>query len=513
MPNTDEVSLNPAELIHTLRTHLRWWVGPAIVCTVLAALYSLVAPRYWRATQALTVRPEAASVSEQQLGKFSDLSEMKALQATILELAKSQSVVQETLREVGPTGIFRSAANWPTRQDVEDFREQIDVRPPGGAEFGQTEVFYLSVRNRSRERAAKLVAALSDQLELRMQDLRDERAQSMMAELEGTVAMAEADLAGRTEQLSTFEAKIGADLAELRNLNAMTGNQSDAAQALQTIDAERRANEFRRRQNEQLLALLTAAQHDPRQLVATPHSLLQSQPALGRLKDALVDAQVETAELLGRLADEHPIVLAARETEQRLQRQMHDELAAAIKGLEVDLEFDANRDQALNEKFAAGRERLARLAGARAEYASLVAAVENHTKIVESARTNLADARADQASAHSASVIGRIDGVEAGVRPVGPSRLTITAAGGVAGLVFGFGLVFLFGNSPRTRDDDVVVATAKPQADIRRVEETNRNTTRDKKTLPVEPFGLFHGMTLEEAVRNVERRVRGQLVK
>jgi hypothetical protein len=89
------------------------------------------------------------------------------------------------------------------------------------------------------------------------------------------------------------------------------------------------------------------------------------------------------------------------------------------------------------------------LAAARAEYASLVAAVENHTKLVEAARKNLADARADHASAHSASVIARIDGVEAGVRPDGPGRSTIAAAGGVAGLIFGFGLVFLIAG-PKT---------------------------------------------------------------
>ena len=71
---------------------------------------------------------------------------------------------------------------------------------------------------------------------------------------------------------------------------------------------------------------------------------------------------------------------------------------------------------------------------------------QNHTRLVEAARKNLADARARQAGARSASVISRIDGVEAGVRPVGPGRKTITAAGGAGGLLLGFGLVFLFAN-------------------------------------------------------------------
>ena len=49
----------------------------------------------------------------------------------------------------------------------------------------------------------------------------------MIAELERTVAMADGDLATQIGRLSAFEAKIGADLAELRNLNADTGSQGE----------------------------------------------------------------------------------------------------------------------------------------------------------------------------------------------------------------------------------------------------------------------------------------------
>jgi uncharacterized protein involved in exopolysaccharide biosynthesis len=497
MQPTQDMSLNFSDLTHALQTHVRWWVVPAIVGAVLAAGYSLVASREWRATQALTVRPEAASVSEEKLGKFSDLSEMKVLQATILELAKSQSVIEATLTSVGPRGWFASS-QFPTEQDVENFRSQIDMRPPGGAEFGQTEVFYLSVRDSSRERAAKLVAALADQLEKRMQSLRDERAQSQMAELNRTVAMAEADLNSRTVQLADFEANIGADLAELRSMNANVSGQGEVSQELQAVENDRRGNETRQHEDQNLLALLTSAQSDPRQLVATPSSLLTSQPALSRLKDALVDAQVHTANLLGTYADDHPYVIAAKEAEQRVQTQLHDELALAIKGIEVDSQLAADRAASLDRSTQAGRERLARLASARAEYANLVAAVDNHTKLVETARKNLADARADHASAHSASIIGRIDGVESGIRPIGPGRVTITAAGGAAGLIFGVGFVFLFG-VPQT----AVVPVAQPN--VQAVEMNAQ--TRSAATRPQQPFGFARRMTLEEAVRSAEKVV------
>jgi uncharacterized protein involved in exopolysaccharide biosynthesis len=435
------------ELFHVVRSHAKWWTVPAVVGTVLAAVYSLVAPREWRATQALIVRPEAASVSEERLGKFTDLSEMKTLQETILELAKSQSVVQATLREVGPPRRYRRPAQWPTALDVEEFREYIDMRPPGGAEFGKTEVFYLSILDHDRQRASALVAALCRQLEQRMQEIRDQRAQGMVAELERTVAMADNDLAKQTEQLSVFEAKVGAELAELRNLNADIGGQGATSQELQTIEAERRANEALRQENVRLLNLLSAAQDDPHQLLATPNSLLKSQPGVAQLKKALVAAEVQTANLLGSRSELHPFVIAAREAEGVIRDKLHDEIAVAIRGLSVDVELNEDRERTLSAKAEAAQNRLSRLAQSRAEYSKLVASVANHTRLVEAARKNLADARARQAGARSASVISRIDGVDAGVRPVGPGRKTITAAGGAAGLILGFGFVFLFANS------------------------------------------------------------------
>jgi uncharacterized protein involved in exopolysaccharide biosynthesis len=486
-----DITFSPLDLIRMLRAHVRSWAIPAVACAILAAAYSLVAPRQWRATQALIVRPEVASVSEEQLGKFADLSEMKTLQETILELAKSHSVVQATLREVGPPRKYRRPDQWPTPLDVEDFRGRLDMRPPGGAEFGKTEVFYLSVRDRDRQRASALVAALSGQLEHRMQRLRDQRAQGMIAELERTVAMADSDLAAQIARLTAFETNVGPDLAELRNLTADISGQSGMSQQLQAIEAERRANDSKHRENVRLLELLTAAQNDPQQLLATPGSLLKSQPAVSQLKNALVEAQVRIASLLGSLAEKHPFVVNARDAEDLIRQQLYAEVAVAIRGLEVDVELGAERELALAGKWRATRDRLARLAEARAEYANLAASVANHTRLVEAARKNLADARARQAGARSASVISRIDRVEAGVRPVGPGRKIITAAGGAAGLLCGLGWVFLFAPP---------VSAAAPFS-------SNSNGKPDS-ALARSPAGagqLFHGMTLEQAIRSADR--------
>jgi len=514
--------LRPADFVRLVRTHVYWWAVPTVVCGVLAAAYAFIAPRRWEASQALIVRPEVASVSEERIGKFSDLSEMKTLQETILELARSQSVVVATLREVGPPSGYNRPASWPTALDIEDFRGQVDMRPPGGAEFGKTEVFYITVHDSQRARAAALVEAHCRQLEKRMQELRSQSAQGMMDELQRTVDMANGDLAEQTRSLSEFEAKIGPDLAELRNLNADVGGQGEVAQVLQAIEGERRANEARKSENEQLLKVLVAAQNDPQQLLATPNSLLASQPSVSQLKNALVNAQVRVAELLASRSEDHPYVIAARDTEKLVRAQLNREVAVAVRGLQVDIELCGEREKSLTAKWSAARERMSNLAAARAEYSGLVTSVANHTRLVEAARKNLADARARQASAHSSSVISRIDGVEAGVRPAGPSRTVIAGTGGIAGLAFGLALVFLFAE-PRV--SPVAGASSDATADEPQVHKLTPgevygpldevHLTQEMVT-PVairprtanEAFGLYRGMSLADAVRTVQRRGR-----
>ena len=54
---------------------------------------------------------------------------------------------------------------------------------PAGAEFGQSDVIYLSIRAGSAEDAVRLNDAICDQLEQRLQLLQYRRAQSVIQEL------------------------------------------------------------------------------------------------------------------------------------------------------------------------------------------------------------------------------------------------------------------------------------------------------------------------------------------
>jgi polysaccharide biosynthesis transport protein len=434
-------SLSPQEMLQLVWSQRKLWIATTIGCTVLAAAFSLVMPRYWDAYQGLVIRQETAGASGSRPGKFADLYEMRTMQETILELAKSNQVVTATLEVVGRD--MDGVASTPTSEDVDTFRKRLKMAPPDGGEFGKTEVFYFCVKDPSRERAIKLVGEVCRQLDVALKKLRGDRAQNLIAELEQEAALANEVLAAETKRLVEFESQVGPDLGELRMLHSANAGQSDLRTESVQLEADVRKFRTQVRESEKLLALLKAALDDPLQLIATPNSLLTSQPALRRLKDGLVDAQLATSKLGGTRSANHPRVQSATEAELQIREELHDELSMAIGGAHVELQLGRDRLSAAQDRVEDLQARLNRLAELRAEYSNRVAAVENCRLTVDHARQNLSTAKAALAAANSGSLVTRLDEPETGPYPAGIGRTVITGAGGVAGLMLGLGLVFL----------------------------------------------------------------------
>lgn len=436
-PSAHPALIRPSELIRTLSQHRRRWLIPTLVTAALALGFAVFRAPQWEATQALVVRDEAAGKLTRP-GRFGHPDEMKTVQETILELARSRSVAAAALAEVG-TRDARPA----TDRHVETLQDSIKLLAPKGSEFGKTEMFYLKLQDADRRRALALASAVTRHLQSRFEELRLAKARSVTDELSKTVALARNDLSASTAALVKVEREVGSDLAELRNLSETPIGDGSLRRSLTDLETELRSQRSLHRANVELLAVLRAAQLDPRQLLATPSRLLDSQPSLRRLKDGVVDAQLVAARLQGSMLAEHPLVQAAAENEAAVRRQLHGELATAIKGVELESQLSGDRVAELQRQQAAQRARLDQLAGRRAEYANLVADVRHRSEIVKNAEQELADARATLASAHKANLLTLIDEPDAGTRPVGPGRTTIVLGGALAGLCLGLAIVFL----------------------------------------------------------------------
>jgi len=438
MPN---VTLS--EVYRLLREYPRRWLVPTVAVFTVVLVYALTHPGDWEASQALIVRNEASNTAGDAPGKFRSVEDMKATQETILEIVKSRQVLTAALDAVGPPADQDTDKPWPTAEDVESLRTAVKIAPPHGAEFGKTEIFYLKVKDASRERAVALATALCDQTQTSYRKLREEKAQGMLAELARTVDISRKDLNDATSKLSDLERQVGGDLAELRNLHGSPSAESDLRRNVTSLDADLRVAEATRRANEELLTLLESAQHDPTRLVATPNRLLEAQPGLKRLKEGLIDAQLKLAQLLGDMSDDHPKVRAARNSEQEIIEHINNELSVAVRGVQAEIDLGDKQIASLQSQLTDGRERLARLAGLRAEYSNLVAEVERRTKQLELAERNQADARASQSAAVATSLITRVDSPDTGARTIGPRRSVIALVGLVGGFATGLGVLLL----------------------------------------------------------------------
>jgi uncharacterized protein involved in exopolysaccharide biosynthesis len=151
--------------------------------------------------------------------------------------------------------------------------------------------------------------------------------------------------------------------------------------------------------------------------------------------------------------------LAAKAGEEEISQRLHNEIAVAIKGVDVDLRLTNEHIHALEEQRANVQSRLGQLASARAEYANLVNATRHCGEILRAAQLELSASRASEAAAHTASLITVVDRPDAGTGPIGASRALIVLAGLLGGLLTGVGVVFTT-VGPQNADSVVVPRTA-----------------------------------------------------
>ncbi len=419
------------------------WAVPMVLVGLGATAYAVIAPKTWQASQALIVRNEASGSADLAPGKFRGPEDLKAVEDTISELAHSRVVLAGALAEVGPPPGTVAGPVWPTEKDIDRLQSVVKVVPPKGLEFGTTEVFYLELRDSSAARVVQLASAVAKQLQARTNELRNSKAESMIAELTRAVQVARNDLQTSTVALTALEKEVGRDLPELRSLLDSNSSDTSLRRTVSEIENELRQVRSALKTNKELLGILQEAAAEPWKLVGAPSRLLDSQPGLRRLKDGLVDAQLTSARLQGKDSAQHPEVLAALNAEKQIAERLHDEVLVAVRSLTADVRMDSERLALLETQRDQSAARMNRVAGMRATYSNLLNETNNRSKLLERAEQSLSEARASAASTHSACLLSMLDKPDAGAGPVSPGTATVILGGLVAGLLIGIGVVFL----------------------------------------------------------------------
>jgi hypothetical protein len=423
------------------------WGGATLLFAGLGVAICFFRTDTWEVSQPLLIRDEATGAA-QRMGRFSSQTELIAAQETILEMARNREVVEQALRVIGPPDDHREAT-WPTAKIVDDVAtSNINVRAPKSSEFGKTEVVYLVTKADSPDRATELCSALYKSLADHLRTVRRVRADSIIAELVSARDLAKQHLDDATRELQKLEMSVGTDLGELRGLSESVTSEVSSSRVLSEVQRDLRQAELDLQKQETLQLLLSRCIDNPEHLLVSDGELLSSQPTLQRLKAGLIDAQLATSQLSGRVRPEHPQMLSATLTLQTIRGELAKEIASVHAAMETSLSLSRDRVTSLVAKQTSIQEKLASLAAIRVDYSRLVAEVKHRTELLSNAQAALADAEALRSASLSTNLLSELGPPRASEKPVGPGRSTITAGAAAAGLLFGFGSVFLIAPGP-----------------------------------------------------------------
>ncbi|MEZ6108651.1 MAG: hypothetical protein R3B96_21855 [Pirellulaceae bacterium] len=404
-----------------------------------AAGYALMTPRQWMAYQSLSVRDELIGTA-QRPGRFDSADQLRAAQETVRSVARNKTVIATVLAQLDPPPTY-NAEVWPDAEYVEDYGGKVSVTAANGAEFGQTEILVLSVRESSPERAAQVVAYLTQQLADELATLRDLRFGSMESELESGMLVAQEAVDQASRELSAFERELGADLSELRSMNDAGSSEGPVRRQLGAIRQDMNVATQRLGDLKTQLTYLQELVANPAAIVSTPESIMTLHPDLRRLKEGIIDATVRVSDLKARYDDTHPLVLAAASSSQSLAAELRLQLDSAVKGTEFERDVVQSRVEDLKMQEATLVSRIAELAAKRVDYSDIVHRVERRKIELARIESELTEVKASREAATQAAVISPIGPPRADSRPVGPGRTTVAAAGAAGGLVLAIGII------------------------------------------------------------------------
>ncbi|MDA7950523.1 MAG: hypothetical protein MPJ24_03460, partial [Pirellulaceae bacterium] len=255
--------------------------------------------------------------------------------------------------------------------------------------------------------------------------------------------LAQEDLQQATDKLATLEKSLGVDLAEIRIITEQTGGESNLRANLTTLKQRLSTATTARKTKQQLATILQTLKQNPDHILTTPSDLLASQPTLRRLKEGLADAQLRSANIQGRMSSRHPLVIAAKKTEEEIKMNLHREIDVLLPSLATELQLNKTEIDSHNKQINIIKDRMGYIASLRANYHNLSEEVQQKSLAVNQVEQDLLSTRSALAATKETSMLTKVDTPNVGNYPEGPGKLSIILFGMVAGLLTGCGILFL----------------------------------------------------------------------
>lgn len=240
----EEISLREIYLI--LKKHVRWIVIPAIVFTILAAMYAffLVAPEF---TSEATLTVQSTQIQAKSSDQLQTQSVQGFSNSQITTIATSRPVLEEVLKTARADQDIPSAwlkENFDAEQLGKKLKVNFAATTPGSSDQVTVPIFTLTANAPNAAISAVVANTWANQTVARLNQLPKERLESTITTIQGQLDRAEKNLSGSEQAFQTFStsSSLVQDQAELTastdERTKLTDELASATQALGEIKAQ-----------------------------------------------------------------------------------------------------------------------------------------------------------------------------------------------------------------------------------------------------------------------------------
>lgn len=432
--------------INSLIQYRKLWLASAILGMVVATVYAFfLMNQSWTARQSMIIRDNLLG---QTFGQFLTEESMKSAQETVLETSRRPEVIQATLEKLGPDktsflGLGGGGKNWPSQQDIEDYRGAVSFQAANGGEFGKSEVIVLAAKSSNADRSIKFLTILLDEVDGKLADIRAARFQSMESEIKSTLDVARLAMGDLTQKLEDMEASFGADLQMVRSINGSQGVPTAFENKINQIRKEKRDAQRELAALESIRASLEDASRNPNADIPINSELLALQPTLGGLVTGLAKAKEALAAAEGEFEPRHRTVRQGRQTVESMNSRIRETIALALEGLQNQISMTRDQVHKSDERLTQNALRLGSLSTQRVAYMKLEQEVKKRTEDYTVAMARLSEVQSRSEADSSVQLLTRIGTPWVGTRADGIGKRSVALLGGFGGLLIGLGLVLV----------------------------------------------------------------------
>ncbi len=428
------------EILRVVFLYRHLLLGTLCLFTAAAAAIAYLSPDEYLASVQLWVRDETAKLRHMGESPREQYERIQTAAANLREVALSRPVLSRVAVDLLQRR-FEEAGAEERAKLLADIRERVQFEQRRSSEFGASQIVTIRVRHHDREFAGELLASLLKHTQEALAEAGRAHATKLVRTLERSFKERRAELDRAIAALDHFVKAVGVGIVDVQAAGGAPTGSSATVQALNEVERELATVTQRLATKQHLLRRVAALRQGNGE--GAPEEFLQAYPELGRLQQALAEAEVQERTLQAIYTPNHPELLNARDRSAQLRHLYRERLAAVEASIGEEIEVLKGIRSDLMRRREKLVETLASFAGKYTEFLALKSEVDRKQEALREIEARLAQARLELAAAGQTTFFVPLGDVLVSERPVSVPDSAVAALGAGLGLLCGIGLAFL----------------------------------------------------------------------